>query len=124
MFADFADLRFAVFAFGGLAEVLDFLRLEFAGFTGLQVEDEGSVSDSADLFNTMADLFKHLAQLAVAPLDQNNLEPRILCGCPALAAGFARAIRADLRVRGLYAARTGLPTIDAHSFTQAVNVLF
>lgn len=66
--AGFTDLRLPVFAFGGLAEVFQFFRLELANVSGLDVEDERTVADAADLLDVVADFFEHLAEFSIAAL--------------------------------------------------------
>ena len=65
-------------AFGGAVEGLDFAGGELAELAGGDVEAEGSVADAADLFDVMADLFEHLADLAVAAFGEGELVPGVV----------------------------------------------
>jgi hypothetical protein len=76
--ATFSRLGFAVFAFGGLAQIFDFFGLELTGFAGFEIEDQRSISDTPDFFDVMAYLFEHFTEFAVTAFDQHDLVPRIV----------------------------------------------
>ena len=64
-----------LFALAGTVEGHDFAEGELAELAGGDVEAEGSVADAADLFDVVADLFEHLAELAVAAFGEGELVP-------------------------------------------------
>jgi len=57
---------------------MHFFRFEFAQLAGLLVENERAVADAADFLHMMADLFEHLAQFAVAALDDDDFVPGVV----------------------------------------------
>jgi hypothetical protein len=65
-------------AFGGLAQCVHFLRLKLTQVARLLIEDQRAIADAADFFDEMADFLEHLAQFAVAALDENDLVPGIV----------------------------------------------
>ena len=73
-----------LFAGGGAFEGLHFALAEFAEGPGGDVEREGSVADAAYLFNVMADLFEHLAKLAVTAFGERDFEPGVVAAADAL----------------------------------------
>jgi len=71
-------LAFDLLAGGSAAEGLDFAGGELTEGAGWDVKDQCSVADATNLFNVVADLFEHLAKLAVAAFGEGDLEPRVL----------------------------------------------
>jgi hypothetical protein len=96
--ARFARLGLAVLAFGGPAEVVDLFLVEFTDLSRLEIENERSVTDAADLLNMVADFFEHFAQFAVAAFDENYLIPGIIDRTrgTTFAGGFAGTEGSDL----------------------------
>ena len=99
-------------AFGGLAQSGQFLRFQFAQAAWLLVEDQRAVADAANFFDEVADFLEHLAQFAVAALDENDFVPGIV----------ALANLADAGRRGADLARAGLATLDGDAAAQNVRV--
>jgi hypothetical protein len=62
------------------AQHIHFLGHQLARCAGRNVEDQRPIRHAANLFHAMADLLKHLSQLAVAAFHQNNLVPGIFPG--------------------------------------------
>jgi hypothetical protein len=81
-------------AVGGFAQQLKLLRIELTQIARLLVENQRTVAYAANLFDEVADFFKHFAQLAVAAFDQHHLVPGIV----------ALADLADARRRGTHLA--------------------
>jgi hypothetical protein len=77
-FARFAHLRLAVLSFCRFAQVLQLFRVELANIARLQIENERAVPNPANLLHVMADLLEHLAELAVAALNENHFVPGII----------------------------------------------
>src|SRR5271170_3923080 len=65
-------------AFGCSVEGRDFTGFQLAKLAGGDVEAEGSVADAADLFDVVADLFEHFADLAIAAFGEGELVPGIV----------------------------------------------
>jgi hypothetical protein len=95
----------------GQPQQAQFFSIELAHLAGLEVQNQRPVSHAANLLDVMADLFKHLPQLAIAAFDEPHLKPRIVAGADPL----------NARWRGAHPAFTGLALIDAHAFPQRVD---
>ena len=57
---------------------------KLAKLTRRDIETEGPVADATNFFNMMADLFKHLSDLAVATLGEGELVPWIVAAADEL----------------------------------------
>jgi hypothetical protein len=101
-FGGLDPLRFPL-ALGGQAQQVQLLRIKFAHISRLDVEHQRPIPDAANLLHVMADLLKHLAQLAIAALDQGDFKPRI----------FALAHLLNPGRRGVNASFAGLAAINA-----------
>jgi hypothetical protein len=66
------------FAGGGSAKFLDFFEGELAVAARFEVEDQGAVTDAANLFDVVADFLEHLADFAVAAFDEDQFVPGIV----------------------------------------------
>src|SRR5215469_5254262 len=99
---------------GSVAQVFELFGFQFADFSGLEVEHQRPVADTADFLDMMAYLFEHLAQFAIAPFNQNYFEPRIV----------ALADPADLRRSSMHPSGAWLLAIDANALAQAVQFFF
>ena len=82
---------------------MQLLRIKFAHISRLDVEHQRPIPDAANLLHVMADLLKHLAQLAIAALDQGDFKPRI----------FALPHLLNPGRRGVNASFAGLAAINA-----------
>jgi hypothetical protein len=69
---------FGLFAFGGAAELGDFLGVELAMAAGFDVEDQRAVADAANFFDVVADFLEHLADFAIAAFDEDQFVPGIV----------------------------------------------
>jgi hypothetical protein len=76
--AEFLGLGGTELAFSGIAQGGELSGLQFAQVAGLLIENQGAVADAANLLDEVADLFKHLAQFAVAALDEDDFVPGIV----------------------------------------------
>jgi hypothetical protein len=76
--AEFLGFWGALLAFGGLAQRFQLLGLEFAQVARLLIEHQRAVADAANLLDEVAYFQEHLAQFAVAPLDENHFVPGIV----------------------------------------------
>jgi hypothetical protein len=112
--ADILQLRFAELAVGGFAQVLEFFGLQFTHFARFDVEHQRSIAHAADFLYVMPNLFEHLAQLAIATLDDDDFVPGIV----------ALADLANLRGRSLHTARTRFAALNAHPRTQSIQTFF
>ena len=65
-------------SFRGQAQRLHLLGLEFTELARLEVEDERPVANPTNLLDVVADLLEHLAQFAVAPLNDDDFIPGIV----------------------------------------------
>src|SRR5262249_44368668 len=54
------------------------LRRQSPKFTWRHVQQQGTILHAADFFDMMPNLFKHLANLAVASFDDRNFQPGII----------------------------------------------
>jgi hypothetical protein len=88
--------------------------LQFAELAGLEIQDQRSVADAANLFDVVSDLLKHLAQFAVTALNQHHFVPGVV----------AAADLANLCRRSLHASGTRLFAIDADTAAEAFDRLF
>jgi hypothetical protein len=124
--AGFADLWFAVLAFGGFAKVFDFFGRQFADFARLEIEDEGAVADAADFLDVMTDLFEHLAEFAVTTFDEDDFVPGIIDRArgASFAAGFAGVKRLDLGRGCLHTAGPRCAFGNSDAFAKAVESFF
>jgi hypothetical protein len=104
-------LGFAQFAVGGFAQVFEFFGLQFAHLAGLDIEHQGTVAYAANLFYVVADLLKHLAELAITAFDEDDFVPGIV----------ALADLADLRGGGMDATRAGLAAFDSDASAEAIE---
>ena len=86
---EFGGLLFGdyLLALGSAVEGLDLSGGELAEFAGCDVEAERSVADAADLFDVVADLFEHFAELAVAAFDEGDLVPGVVAAADELDLG-------------------------------------
>jgi predicted tellurium resistance membrane protein TerC len=100
-------LRFggAQLAFGSQAQQIQLARFQFAEATWLQVENQRAVAGAPDLLNKVANLLEHLAQLAVAALDENHFIPGIVALTHLSNAGRG----------GAYLGRAWRATVDCHT---------
>jgi hypothetical protein len=112
--ADIFQLRFAQLAVSGFAQVLEFFGLQFTHFARFDVEHQRSIAHAADFLDVMPNLFEHLAQLAIATLDDDDFVPGIV----------ALADLANLRGRSLHTARTRFAALNAHPRTQSIQTFF
>ncbi len=76
------------FAGGGAVEGLDFAGGELAEAARGDVEGEGAVADAADLFDVVADLFEHLAELSVAAFGEGDFVPGVFAAANLLDLGW------------------------------------
>ena len=102
----------AQFAFGGLAQGVQLFGFQLAHIARLLVEDQRAVAYAANLFNEVAYSLKHLAQFAVAALDEDNFIPGIV----------ALANLADAGRRGANLGRSGFTALDGHAAAQNVQL--
>ena len=116
-------LRLSQLAFGGFAKILNFFGLEFADLAGFQIKLQRTVPYPADLFDVVADLLEHLAQLTITAFDEDNFKPGIL-GTPRTSTRLPRPKTSNLRRSGVHAARAGLIAVDGQSFAQAIEIFF
>src|ERR1700744_5956777 len=56
----------------------DFAGFEFAKLTGRNIEPEGPVTDAADFFDMVADLFEHFSDLPISAFSESELVPGIV----------------------------------------------
>ena len=103
-------------ALGGQTQRVDFFRLQLAQLARLKIENQWTVAYAANLFDVMADFFEHLAQLAVAALDDDHFVPGIV----------ALADLADLGRSGAHAPGTCTRTasLDDYALAQRVEHVF
>ena len=111
--ANILQLRFQL-AVGGFAQVFEFFGFEFTHFAGLDIQNQRSVANAANLLDVMSDLLKHLAQLAVATLDDDDFVPGIV----------ALADFANLGRRGMHTTRTRFATLNGDAGPQAIEFFF
>ena len=45
---------------------------------GFDVEDEGAIADAANFFDVVADFLKHLADFAIATLNEDHFVPGVV----------------------------------------------
>ena len=112
--ADILQFRFAQLAVCGLAQVIQLFSFELAHFARFNVEHQGAVAYAANLFDVVADLLEHLAQLAVAAFNEDDFVPGVV----------ALADFANLGGRSLHPARARLAALDSHARTEAVELFF
>ncbi len=62
----------------GFAQIIEFFGFQFAHFAGLDVQHQRTITNATNLFHVVADLFEHLAQLAVAALNDHDLVPGVV----------------------------------------------
>jgi hypothetical protein len=103
--ADIFQTLFARPAIRSLAQIFELFGFQFAHVARFNVEYQRAVSHTADLFDVMPDLLKHLAQLAVAAFDDDDFVPGVI----------ALADLANLGGRGLHSARSRLAPLDSHA---------
>ena len=103
----------AQLAVGGFAQVFELLGLELAHLAWFDIEHERAIAHAPDLLDMMANLFKHLAQLAVATLDDDDFVPGIV----------ALADLANLRRRSLYSAGARFSALDGDAGAQSIEGL-
>jgi hypothetical protein len=75
----------------------------------------------------VADLFEHLAELAVTAFNEDDLEPRVVAASgstSALIADFTGIKATDLCGSGLHARGSGLDAIDRDAFAEALEGFF
>jgi len=65
-------------ALGGQAQVLHFFGIKLAEFARLKIKHQWTIANAPDLLHVVPNLFEHLSQLAVAPLDQRDFVPWII----------------------------------------------
>ena len=116
-------LRLSQLAFSGFAKVFDFFRLEFTGLAGFEIKLKRAIAHAADLLDMMADLFKHLAELAVTALDENNFEPRVF-STPRTRPRLPRPEPSNLRWSGVHTASAWLVSVNGYTLPQAIEVFF
>ena len=112
--ADIFQFRLAQLAVGGLAQVFKFFGLQFAHFARFDIQHQRAIANAANFLDMMADLFEHLAQFAVAALDDDHFVPGIV----------ALADLANLRRRSLHPPGAWLSALDSNARTQSVEVIF
>jgi hypothetical protein len=88
--------------------------LKFAQAARFLIENQGAIADAANFFDKMADLLEHLAQFAVAALDENHFVPGII----------ALADLADAGRGGADGGRTGLAALNGNAAAQNVQLGF
>jgi hypothetical protein len=100
------------FPIGCHAQRIHLFRLQLARLAGLQVQHQGTVAHTPDLFYVVPDLLEHLAQFAVAPFNQSHLKPGIL----------PMADLADARRSSVHSALAGLAPVDPYSPAQRLDL--
>jgi hypothetical protein len=63
---------------GSLSKRIQLFGFQLAQVARLLIQHERAIAYAADLLDEVADLFKHLSQLAIATFDQHHLIPRIV----------------------------------------------
>jgi hypothetical protein len=109
--ADIFQFWLARLTVSSFAQIFEFLGFQFAHFAWLNVEHQRAVTHAANFLDVVADLFEHLAQLAVAAFNQNDFVPGVV----------ALTDFANLGGRGLHPAGAGLAALDANARTEAIQ---
>ena len=99
----------------GEAQCLHLFRLQFAELAWLDIKDEGAVTYAPNLLDVMAYFLEHLAQLAIAALDEDHFVPGVVTFTH-----LANAGRCGPNFLALF--RTA--AVDRDALAQAVERLF
>jgi hypothetical protein len=90
------------------------LLVEFAQVAWLLVQNQWPIADSANLLHKVPDFLKHLAQFAIAALNQHHFVPGVVA-LPHLA---------NPRRRCAHLARPRFALLDGHARAQNIQLAF
>src|ERR1035437_8000825 len=90
------------------------MRFKLTHAARLLIENQRAVTDATDFFDKVTDLLEHLAQFAVAALDENHFVPGIVALADLANAGRGGADRG----------RAGLATLNGDAATENVQLGF
>jgi hypothetical protein len=97
------------------AQSLHLFGFQFAELAGLYIENQGAVADTANLLDVVADLLEHLAQFAIAALDDDDFVPGVVA--------FAHLADAG-RGRTNFVMFFRAAALDGNAFAESVESLF